>query len=100
TEAGVHKQGQRIDEQTLRVTLGDVDFGHVGKSTLMLGATISSGCTVFSDEVAIDVLPAVAPQLVTVHEFYNSSLDRYFRTASEAEAASIRANPATGEQDT
>ena len=35
---------------------------------------------------------------VTVHEFYNAKLDRYFRTADDAEAAYITANPvATGE---
>jgi hypothetical protein len=37
---------------------------------------------------------------MTVYEFYNASLDRYFRTAVAEEAAAIRANPATGEQDT
>jgi len=99
-ESGEHKAGSAIDSHTFEVTLNDGDFTHTGKTVLTLGATIAAGCNAFSDDVAVDVLPFVAPQYVTVHEFYNASLDRYFRTASDAEAAAIRANPATGEQDT
>lgn len=40
------------------------------------------------------------PPTTQVFEFYNASLDRYFRTASAAEAAALRATPASGEVDT
>jgi hypothetical protein len=95
-----HKPGHMIDSRTFEVTLDDTDFTHAGRTVLALGNAIGDGCEATSDDVAIDVLPFVDPQYVTVHEFYNASLDRYFRTASDEEAAAIRANPATGEQDT
>ncbi len=88
------------DSRTLRVTLGDADFARPGLVALGVSNTISTGCVAFADPVAIEVQPRVTPQLVTVYEFYNQALDRYFRTASDAEAAAIRANPATGERDT
>lgn len=37
---------------------------------------------------------------VQVFEFYNASLDRYFRTANAEEAAGLRANAMSGESDT
>ena len=85
---------------TFRVTLTDADFSHHGKVVFDLGSNIAPGCDVFADSLAIDVLSKVTPQRITVYEFYNPALDRYFRTASDAEAAAIRANPATGEHDT
>ena len=88
------------DSSTLRVTLGDADFPRSGRVGLTVSSTISAGCVAFADAVAIDVQPKVTPQMATVYEFYNQVLDRYFRTASDAEAAAIRANPATGERDT
>jgi len=99
-DVGDQKAGTTIDSHTFEVTLDDADFAHDGKASFSLATTISAGCNAFSDEVAIEVLPFVVPQYVTVHEFYNATLDRYFRTASDAEAAAIRANPATGEVDT
>lgn len=98
--SGAQKSGTLVDAHAFEVTLTDADFARAGRNALVLGTSLTAGCNVLSDEVAIDVLPAVAAQLVTVHEFYNASLDRYFRTASDAEAAAIRANPATGEADT
>ena len=97
---GEQKAGQLIDSTTFEITLDDADFGHAGKTVFTLGTTIAPGCNAFSDELAIEVLPFVIAQHVTVHEFYNAALDRYFRTASEEEAAAIRANPASGEVDT
>ena len=88
------------DSSTLRVTLGDADFPRSGRVALAVSSTLGAGCVAFADPVAIDVLPRVTPRLVSVYEFYNQTLDRYFRTASDAEAAAIRANPATGERDT
>jgi hypothetical protein len=99
-ESGEQKAGTLIDSHTFEITLNDADFTRAGKTVLTLGTTISPGCNAFSDEFAIEVLPLVVAQNVTVHEFYNASLDRYFRTASDAEAAAIRSNPATGERDT
>ncbi|MBK9605596.1 MAG: hypothetical protein IPO58_03905 [Betaproteobacteria bacterium] len=99
-DGGGQKFGQAIGSRTYRVTLTEADFPHDGKVVFDLGSTVYAGCDVFADSIAIEVFPKVTPQLVTVHEFYNAALDRYFRTASDAEAAAIRANPATGEQDT
>ena len=99
-EKGSHKAGEVTDSHTFRVTLTDADFPHQGKTALDLGSSVASGCFVFSDSIAIEVFPKVTPQQITVYEFYNPALDRYFRTASDAEAAAIRANPATGEHDT
>jgi len=100
TPSGAHRAGTRVDAQTFDVVLSDVDFVRAGKAVLTLANALTPTCDVVSDEVALDVLPHITPQLVTVHEFYNAALDRYFRTASDAEAAAIRANPATGETDT
>jgi hypothetical protein len=99
-ENGEQKVGNTLDSHTFEITLDDADFTRAGKTVFTLGATIGPGCTALSDDIAIEVLPLVIPQHVTVHEFYNAALDRYFRTASDAEAAAIRANPATGEVDT
>ncbi|MEO8135071.1 MAG: M12 family metallopeptidase [Betaproteobacteria bacterium] len=99
-ENGAQRPATFVDAHTLRVTLNDADFTHTGKTRLVLGTFMGLVCTGATDPVQLDVLPAVQEQLVTVHEFYNAALDRYFRTASDAEATSIRANPATGEQDT
>ncbi|MEP7083903.1 MAG: hypothetical protein ABI854_04125, partial [Betaproteobacteria bacterium] len=96
-----HRTGVVVpNSHTLRVTLSDADFPRAGRIALAVSSTISGGCVAFADALAIDVLPKITPQMVTVYEFYNQSLDRYFRTASDAEAAAIRANPATGERDT
>jgi hypothetical protein len=99
-QGGAQKSGTLIDSRTFEVTLDDADFAHPGRNLLLVGTPLTADCNALSDEVAIDVAPAIAPQRVTVHEFYNATLDRYFRTASDAEAAAIRANPATGEADT
>ena len=88
------------NSHTLRVTLGDADFPRAGRIAMTASNRLSATCVAFADAVAIDVFPRITPQLVTVYEFYNQALDRYFRTASDAEAAAIRANPATGESDT
>lgn len=99
-EDGSQKSGQALDSHTFRVTLTDADFPHPGKTVFDPGSAISPTCFVFSDVVAIDVLPRITAQLITVYEFYNAALDRYFRTASDAEAAAIRTTPGSGEQDT
>jgi len=99
-QGGEQKAGTLIDAHTFEAMLDDADFAHPGRNLLLVGTALTPGCSALSDSVSIDVLPSLTPQLVTVHEFYNASLDRYFRTASDAEAASIRANPATGEADT
>ena len=68
--------------------------------------------TVLVDQRSMDENFAIAPQAggiparsargyrsnrVTVYQFHNPSLDRYFMTANEAEAEYLRATPATGE---
>lgn len=40
------------------------------------------------------------PPTVQVYEFYNASLDRYFRTANADEASGLRSNASSGEVDT
>jgi hypothetical protein len=97
---GEQKSGDVPDSHTFEVTLDDSDFVRTGRVLFSLGAALGPACNAFSDEVAIDVVPLLVPKYVWVHEFYNASLDRYFRTASDEEAAWIRANPGTGEQDT
>ena len=54
---------------------------------LLASALLASGCS--------KPVPTVQ-----VFEFYNASLDRYFRTANADEAAGLRTNATTGESDT
>jgi hypothetical protein len=99
-ESGAQRTPVLVDSHTMRVTLSDADFPHTGKYPMRAGTYMGLICSGTTDQVSIEILPAVVSRLVTVHEFYNAALDRYFRTASDEEAAAIRANPATGEQDT
>jgi hypothetical protein len=91
---------QLVDAHTLKVTLSDAQFTRAGRAALRVGSFINSICVADSDDTIVVVRPAVTPQQITVFEFYNATLDRYFRTAVAEEAAALRANPATGEQDT
>jgi hypothetical protein len=91
---------QLIDSHTLRVTLTDTQFARAGRAAVRVGSFVTANCVADSNDLIVAVQPAVTPQQLTVFEFYNASLNRYFRTAVAAEAAAIRANPATGEQDT
>ena len=90
-----------LDSRTATITLSEAQLARAGRQSVVLGNNIGPGCFAFTPEQReLEVLPAIVPQLVTVHEFYNEGLNRYFRTASDAEAAFLRNTPATGERDT
>ena len=59
---------------------------HTAVTMAMIAGVILAGCS--------------KPPTIVVHEFHNTSLDRYFRTANAAEAAALKSNPASGETDT
>ncbi|TSE18170.1 Lysyl endopeptidase [Tepidimonas alkaliphilus] len=69
-------------------------YGRFGKSYAL-------GISQWLDPGNVPAPPGQPPQTtVTVFEFYNQDLDRYFRTADAGEANWLRSNPATGERET
>lgn len=90
-----------LDSRTATITLSETQLARAGRLSVVLGNNIGGSCFAFTPEQReLEVLPAIVPQLVTVHEFFNESLNRYFRTANEGEANFLRNTPATGERDT
>ena len=97
---GRTKAVQLINSKMLRVTMTDADFLVAGKVIASVATPLSASCVVNSAQVVVDVAPIPATKRVTVREFYNPTLDRYFVTADENEAKALQLNPYSLERQT
>ena len=84
----------------MRVTITDSDVAAGEGLVFALMTPLKTSCYVVSESMSVDVTAKPAPQRVTVQEFYNPTLDRYFVTTDEHEAKAISINPYSQERAT
>ena len=94
------KAVQYVNSKMVRVTITDSDVAAGESLVFALMTPLNASCFVISDATSVDVTAKPTPKLVTVQEFYNPMLDRYFVTADEYEAKAISINPYSLERAT
>ncbi len=85
---------QFVDGNTLRMVLTRTQLPFVGRLPVYVYNTLSIGCPVNSNSVALDVLPAGQKVGMTLTEYYNAALDYYFLTGRDGDKAALDTVPA------
>ncbi len=80
TIAGVAQVPSFVDSRTLRVTVNRGFITAQGRQTVYATNAINLGCSVASNSLAMEVLPAGVKVGVALTEYYNAALDYYFLT--------------------
>ena len=80
---------QFIDSNTLRLVLSRTQLPFVGRLPVYAYNTLSVGCPVNSNSVALDVLPVGQNVSMKLTEFYNGELDYYFLTGRDGDKAAL-----------
>jgi hypothetical protein len=91
--AGVVMTPTFVDSQTLRVNLSRALFATAGRGIVSVSNTLSGSCSVFSNSLAIDVLPAGRSVGLALIEYYSAALDYYFLTGRAGDIAALDARP-------
>lgn len=85
---------QFVDSGTLKLTLTRSSLPFVGRLPVYVYNTLSIGCPVNSNSVALDVLPAGQKVAQTLTEYYHAGLDYYFLTGRDGDKALLDQVPA------
>ncbi len=80
---------QFVDGNTLRLVLSRTQLPFVGRLPVYAYNTLSVGCPVNSNSVALDVLPTGQKVSMTLTEYYNAALDYYFLTGRDGDKAAL-----------
>ncbi len=80
---------QFVDGNTLRLVLSRTQLPFVGRLPVYAYNTLSVGCPVNSNSVALDVLPVGQKVSMTLTEYYNAALDYYFLTGRDGDKTAL-----------
>lgn len=85
---------QYIDSHTLRLSLDRAGVGSTGRLPLIVANGLSTSCSVYTDALALDVLPRGTNAGITLSEYYHAGLDYYFLTGRSGDKAVLDTVPA------
>lgn len=91
--AGVAHAANYVNSRTLRVNVDRSRLSSVGRRTIYVTHPLSLSCSVSSNSLAMEVLPAGKNVGVTLTEYYFGALDYYFLTGRAGDKAVLDTRP-------
>lgn len=85
--AGMAQVASFVDSHTLRITVNRAALPSTGRHTVYVANAIGLSCTVFSNSLAVELLPTGNKVGVALTEYYHAGLDYYFLTGNPANRA-------------